>query len=80
MSDERTPEQIKADIAEHREELGETLEALSHKLDVPSRAKEKAGSVVQTAASKPVVMGAVASGVAMTATATALLIKQSRRK
>lgn len=73
MSDDRTPEQIKADIAEHRNELGESLEALSHKLDVPARAKE-------TFASKPVVMGAMAGGVAMTATATALLIKQSRRK
>ena len=37
----REPEQIKADIEETREQLGETVEALAHKADVKAQAREK---------------------------------------
>ena len=40
--DTRSPEEIQADIEETRQDLGESLEALSGKLDVKSRAREQA--------------------------------------
>ena len=41
----RTPEEIEADIAAQREQLAETIDALTHKLDVKSQAKAKAAEV-----------------------------------
>ena len=37
----RTPEEIRADIAETREEVGDTVEALTAKTDVKGQAREK---------------------------------------
>ena len=37
----RTPEEIEADLARTREDLAETVEALSAKLDVKTRARDK---------------------------------------
>lgn len=36
-----TPEEIQADIDRQREQLAQTVDALSHKLDVKSQAQEK---------------------------------------
>jgi hypothetical protein len=40
-TDQRTPEEIEADIERTREELGDTVEALAAKSDVKGRAKAK---------------------------------------
>jgi uncharacterized protein DUF3618 len=44
----RTPEQIRADIKQTREELGETVEQLAAKTDVKAHAKAKIDSVKQS--------------------------------
>ena len=38
----RSKEEIEADLAETREHLAETVDALGHKLDVKSRSRDKA--------------------------------------
>lgn len=40
----RSPEEIEADLEQTRRDLGETVDALSAKLDVKSRAKEQVAS------------------------------------
>ncbi|MFD4671237.1 DUF3618 domain-containing protein [Lentzea sp. NPDC058450] len=40
MSDEK--KQLQAEVERARRELGETVEALAHKVDVPARVKEQA--------------------------------------
>jgi hypothetical protein len=42
MSDPRTPSEIEADIERQRDRLADTVDQLSAKLDVKSRAKAKA--------------------------------------
>lgn len=44
-----TPDQIRADIERTREELGQTVEALSAKLDVKTRTKERIVSLRENA-------------------------------
>jgi cobalamin biosynthesis Mg chelatase CobN len=44
----RSPEEIQADIEQQREELAETLDALSAKLDVKAQAQAKAQDVKAT--------------------------------
>ena len=39
MTEQRTPEEIRQEIARTRQELGETVDALSHKADVKERVK-----------------------------------------
>jgi ElaB/YqjD/DUF883 family membrane-anchored ribosome-binding protein len=39
--DERSPEEIRDDIGELRSELGDTVEELVHRVDVPARLREK---------------------------------------
>ena len=52
-SDEtRSPEEIQRDIETTREELGDTVEALAHKADVKSRAKERIDDVKGSARQK----------------------------
>jgi hypothetical protein len=41
-AEEKTPEQIRAEIEVTREELGDTVEALAEKTDVKAQAKAKA--------------------------------------
>lgn len=41
----RTPEEIEADIAAQREQLAETIDALTTRLDVKTQAKAKAADV-----------------------------------
>ncbi len=43
------PDEIKADIEEAREQLGRTVDELSQRLDVPTRAKEKTAQAKDTA-------------------------------
>jgi len=43
--DQRTPEEIRADLAQTRRELGDTAEALAEKTDVKGRAEERVEEV-----------------------------------
>jgi ElaB/YqjD/DUF883 family membrane-anchored ribosome-binding protein len=53
QSDEpRSPEEIRADIKETREDLGETAAAVAQKADVKAQAKGKVEEVKQRAAAK----------------------------
>jgi ElaB/YqjD/DUF883 family membrane-anchored ribosome-binding protein len=51
-SEQKSPEQIRREIEETREELGDTAAALAAKTDVKTRAKEKVEGVKQTLAAK----------------------------
>ena len=51
-ADDRTPEEIRADIEQTREELGDTVEALAAKTDVKARAQERANDIKQAAQAK----------------------------
>jgi len=46
------PDAIRQDIAQTRAEMSETVEAVGHKADVPSRAKEAVSDKVETVKSK----------------------------
>jgi hypothetical protein len=60
------PDAIRADIEATREQLGRTVDELSHRLDVPTRAKEGVARARDTAVetyreSPPVVLGVAAA-------------------
>ena len=46
------PEEIRQEIVEAREELGDTVEALAEKADVKGRAKQKAAATQETVKAK----------------------------
>lgn len=48
----KTPEEIRRDIEETREDLGDTVDALSAKTDVKARAKEKVGEQLDQLATR----------------------------
>lgn len=45
---DQDPSTIREQIAQTREEMGDTVEALGHKADVPARAKERVAETVDT--------------------------------
>ncbi len=49
---ERSPEQIRAEIEETREQLGDTIEALAEKTDVKAQAKNRLSGFSQAAQAK----------------------------
>ena len=49
MSDSRTTAEIEADIARQRDELAQTVDQLTHKLDVKTQAKERVAKVADRA-------------------------------
>jgi hypothetical protein len=49
MSDSRTTAEIEADIARQRDDLAQTVDQLTHKLDVKAQAKERAAQVADRA-------------------------------
>jgi hypothetical protein len=64
------PDAIRAGIEATREQLGRTVDELSHRLDVPSRAKEGLARARDTAVetyreNPPVLLGAAATLVAL---------------
>jgi hypothetical protein len=73
QQDQRSPEEIRADIKETREGLGDTVEQLAAKTDVKAQAKAKVesvkekvsgatpSSVTDTASSNPVPTAAIAA-------------------
>jgi hypothetical protein len=50
--EEKSPEQLRDEIAEVREDLGDTAAALAGKTDIKARAREKADDVKRTAVGK----------------------------
>jgi hypothetical protein len=49
---QKTPEEIRREIEQTREGLGDTVEALAHKTDVKAQARERVDSIKQTAQQK----------------------------
>jgi uncharacterized protein DUF3618 len=47
-----SPEQLRAEIEDTRQDLGDTVAALAHKTDVKARARDKVAGVKQTVADK----------------------------
>jgi vacuolar-type H+-ATPase subunit I/STV1 len=83
-------EDIQADIAQTRNELGQTVEALSDKLDVKTRAKEKAAETKErvvakadtlrhTATDNPQRTVPVAAVVLIGALAAVIVVRRRRR-
>jgi ElaB/YqjD/DUF883 family membrane-anchored ribosome-binding protein len=52
QSEDKTPEEIRADIEQAREELGDTVEALAAKTDISAQAKDRIAQVKETAGRK----------------------------
>jgi ElaB/YqjD/DUF883 family membrane-anchored ribosome-binding protein len=50
--EQRSPEEIRVEIEQTREELGDTVEALAAKTDVKAQAKERIASLKDTAQTK----------------------------
>ncbi len=55
----RTPDQIRVDIEETRQDLGDTVEQLAAKTDVKAQAEAKADEIKQNVAEKRVPIAAV---------------------
>jgi Protein of unknown function (DUF3618) len=81
---ERTPEQIRAEIALTREELGQTVAAAAAKTDVKAQAQKKADEVKAQARAKLEDAQELAKrnpmSLALTATALALLVLWRARR
>ena len=59
---QQTPEQIRAEIERTRRELGDTVDALSHKTNVKEQARLKKDEVQERVSSNPVPAIAVIGG------------------
>ncbi len=59
---QRTPDEIRADIAETREEVGDTVEALAAKTDVKAQAQHKVDEIKSNVRAKKDELGAKAKG------------------
>ena len=51
-STQKTPEELRAEVEQTRQELGDTVEALAEKSDVKTQAKERVNSLKDTALHK----------------------------
>ena len=71
-----TPEELRREIERTRRELGETVDALSHKADVKEQARLKKEEVREQVSQNPVPLIAVAGG----ALALLLLVRMIRRR
>ena len=82
LDDQRTPEEIEADIVAQREQLAGTVDELAAKLDVKSQAQQKVASLKDAATTdtgkpRPDVLAAAGSLVAM---ALVLLVWRRRHR
>jgi ElaB/YqjD/DUF883 family membrane-anchored ribosome-binding protein len=59
----QTPEELRREIERTRRELGETVDALSHKADVKEQARLKKEEVREQVSQNPVPLVAVAGGI-----------------
>ena len=81
MSDPADPDALKAQVDASRARLGRTVEELSHRLDVPARAREGVARAKDTAVetyreSPPAVVGA---GALLAGLVTGVIIWRRRR-
>ena len=76
MTQQQTPEELRRDIERTRRELGETVDALSHKADVKEQARLKKEEVQQRVSSNPVPLATVIGG----GLALLLLMRLMRRR
>ncbi len=70
MTDQRTPEEIQAEVEAQRQRLASTVDDLAAKLDVKSQAQDKVASIKDSATTdngkpRPEVVAAAVSLVAM---------------
>ena len=73
---QQTPEQIRAEIERTRRELGDTVDALSHKANVKEQARLKKDEVQERVSSNPAPAIAVIGG----GLAILLLLRMLRRR
>ena len=62
MTQQQTPEEIRREIERTRRELGETVDALSHKANVKEQARQKKDEVQQRVSANPAPLAAVIGG------------------
>jgi len=62
MTPQQTPEELRREIEETRRELGDTVDALSHKANVKEQARLKKNEVQERVSSNPTPVAAVAGG------------------
>jgi hypothetical protein len=62
MTEQLTPEELRREIEQTRRELGDTVDALSHKADVKEQARLKKEEVQQRVSSNPVPLAVVIGG------------------
>jgi hypothetical protein len=60
---QQTPEELRREIERTRRELGETVDALSHKADVKEQARLKKDELRQQMSERRFPIGAVAGGI-----------------
>ena len=60
---QQTPEDLRREIERIRRELGETVDALSHKADVKEQARLKKDELRQQVSENPLPLAAVAGGI-----------------
>ena len=73
---QQTPEELRREIERTRRELGETVDALSHKADVKEQARLKKEEVRESVSDNPVPLVAVAGGIV----ALVVLLRMIRRR
>jgi hypothetical protein len=76
MPTQQTPEELRREIERTRRELGETVDALSHKADVKEQARLKKEEVREKVSENPFPLAAVAGGIV----ALLLLLRLIRRR
>ena len=74
-TDQRSKSEIEADLAQTREHLAETVDALGHRLDVKSRSREKAIEVKDEHGRELAIGGAVVLALVLV-----LTIRKVRRR
>jgi len=62
VTEQQTPEEIRRDIERTRRELGDTVDALSHKANVKEQARQKKDEVQQRVSANPVPLAAAIGG------------------
>jgi hypothetical protein len=73
---QQTPDEIRAEIERTRRELGDTVDALSHKANVKEQARLKKAEVQERVSSNPVPLAAFIGG----GIAVLLLVRMLRRR
>jgi uncharacterized protein DUF3618 len=76
VTQQQTPEELRREIERTRRELGETVDALSHKANMKEQARLKKDEVQQRVSSNPMPLAAVVGG----GIALLLLMRLLRRR